>query len=317
MTLPSARLMLKPAQLQLIYRIAETGQLQHAAQICGMTQPAASRMLAKTEWQVGAALFFRRPNGMEPTEIGESVLRRARVILREIYSMTSEVTALRAGLAGSVRIGAVTGPAVNYLVSAVREIKQQTPHADITVDVMPSRELLAYLSAGEMDFVLARILPEFESRDFDITPIRDEQVSLMVRVDHPLARAQTVTMVELSEYEWVMHQRGSPIREAIMKAFASLGLTEPGNIVSSPSLLFTIAYLSRSDAVAPISDEVAQLLIAPPVSAGFRFLPLGRRLRVPPYYLLTLRRRPLSQLALRLKRQVIETSQDAKSNKFG
>ncbi len=305
-----ARLMLKPAQLRLLQEIAEHGQLQLAAQASAMTQPAASRMLAAIEAQVGAPLFLRQPTGMEPTEIGLTVLRRARVILREMHSMAADVTALRGGLAGSVHVGAVTGPAVGTLVSAIRQIKQQSPEAEITVDVMPSRELLGHLAAGEMDFVLARILPEFESRDFNILQLRDEKVCFLVRAGHPLARAARVTLTELSDYEWIMQQRGAPIREAALAAFASVGLSEPGNIVNSPSLLLTIAYLAQSDAVAPISDEVADLLIRPPVAAGFAILQTRREIRVSPYYLLSLRRRPLSPLAMRLRDTVIQLSRD-------
>ncbi|WBU58179.1 LysR family transcriptional regulator [Paracoccus sediminicola] len=310
MTTTPSRLMLKPAQLRLIHEIAETGQLQLAAEACAMTQPAASRMLAETERQVGAPLFLRQPKGMALTEIGRNVLRRARVILREMSSMASDIRALRGGLAGSVHIGAVTGPAVGYLVSAIREVKQESPEADITVDVMPSRELLAGLIAGELDFVLARILPEFENRDLNILPMRDEKVSMIVRAAHPLARAPTVTLTELSDYEWIMQQRGAPIREATLNAFAALGLAEPCNIVNSPSLLLTIAYLAQSDAIAPISDEVAQLLLAPPVSAGFALLRMRREIRVSPYFLLSLRRRPLSPLAARLRDSVARHAPD-------
>lgn len=96
MSLPPARLMLKPAQLRLIQQIAEHGQLQLAAETVGMTQPAASRMLAEIEHQVGAVLFLRQPKGMEPTEIGRAVLRRARVILREMVSMASDARCARA-----------------------------------------------------------------------------------------------------------------------------------------------------------------------------------------------------------------------------
>lgn len=302
---PPARLMLKPAQLRLVHEIAEHGQLQLAAEACAMTQPAASRMLAEIERLVGAPLFQRQPKGMEPTEIGLTVLRRARVILREMYSMAADVTALRGGHAGSVRIGAVTGPAVGYLVAAIREIKQEAPEADITVDVMPSRELLTHLAAGEMDFVLARILPEFESRDFNILPMHDEKVAFLVRADHPLARAPSVTLTELADYQWIMQQRGAPIREAALEAFASVGLAEPRNVVNSPSLLLTIAYLAQSDAVTPMSHEVARLLIQPPVSAGFVTLAVRHAITVSPYYLLNLRRRPLSPLAERLRDVVI------------
>jgi DNA-binding transcriptional LysR family regulator len=297
--------MLKPAQLRLLRAIEDQGKLQSAAEACAMTQPAASRMLAEIERAVAAPLFLRQPTGMQPTEIGRQVLRRARVILREMQRMSTDVEALRDGYAGSVHVGAVTGPAVSYLVQAIRDIKAEAPEAEINVDVMPSRDLLGHLAAGEMDFVLGRILPEFDSRDFNILPLRDEKVSFLVRAEHPFARAPQVTLTELSESEWIMQQRGAPIREAALAAFASVGLPEPKNIVNSPSLLFTIAYLAQGNAVAPISDEVADLLTKPPVSAGLKKLPVLRDLRVSPYYLLSLRRQPMSPLALRLRDALI------------
>lgn len=300
-----ARFFPKPAQLRLILEIADTGQLQQAAANCAMTQPAASRMLAEIERQLGAALFTRQPKGMQPTEMGTTVLRRARVILRELHSMAADVHALGGGQAGSVHVGAVTGPAVGYLMSAIREIKQDTPEAEITVDVMPSRELLVHLTAGTMDFAMARILPEFDSRDFEILPLRDEKVAFCVRADHPMARSPMVTLTELHGHEWIMQSRGAPIREATMEAFSAVGLVEPRNIVNSPSILFTIAYLAHSNAIASVSEEVAHLLMRPPVGAGFALLAQPREIRVAPYYMLNLRRRPLSQLARRVREKVI------------
>lgn len=296
----SSRLSLKPAQIRLLTEIAEHGQLQLAAERLAMTQPAASRMLAETERQIGAPLFTRLPKGMELTEIGRAVQRRARVILREFGSIEEDVRALRSGDAGSVRIGAVTGPAVSYLVQAIRAVKRDAPQADVTVDIMPSRELLQHLVAGEMDFVLCRILPEFDSNEFEIQPMQDEKVSFLARASHPLARAPILTLTEISDYEWVMQQRGAPIREATMAAFAEVGLPEPRNVVNTPSLLMTIAYLAQSDAIAPVSEEVVELLLRPPVTANFAELRIAYDIRVSPYYLLSLKRRPLSPLAARL-----------------
>lgn len=303
------QLTLKPAQLRLIVEVAESGQLQIAAAATSMTQPAASRMLAEIERAVGAPLFLRQPKGMELTEIGAVMVRRARAMLREMRSMAAEVQALREGQGGAVRVGAVTGPAVGYLVPAIRAIKREAPDAEITVDVLPSRDLLRQLTAGEMDFALARVLPEFDSREYEIHPMRDEKVALLVRAGHPLARAPRVTFTELTDYEWIMQERGAPIREATLEAFGAVGLAEPRNIVNSPSLLLTIAYLSRSDAIAGMSEEVAQLLTQPPVSAGFAVLTMPREVRVSPYYMLNLRRRPLSPVAARLRELVIAHSE--------
>jgi DNA-binding transcriptional LysR family regulator len=302
------RQMLKPVQLRLVQEIATHGQLQLAAEAVGMTQPAASRALAEVERHFGSPLFVRQPRGMTPTEIGLSVLRRAQVILRELRSISTDVEALRSGFAGAVSVGAVTGPAVSDLIPAIREVKKVAPEADITVEVMPSRDLLRRLTEGEMDFVLARILPEFDSRDFEILPMRDEKVSFVVRADHPLARAPSVTLTELSTAEWIMQQHGAPIREATVAAFAHVGLPEPRNVINSPSMLLSIAYLAQSEAVAPISEEVASLLMAPPINAGFAVLNVPHDVRVSPYYLLNLRRHPLTPLALQLRERLIRRS---------
>lgn len=301
-----SRLALKPAQLRLLRAIDEQKKLQLAADACAMSQPAASRMLAEVERRLGAPLFLRQPTGMEPTEIGRAVVRRARAILREVDLMGADVTALREGYAGAVHVGAVTGPAVSSLVSAIRDVKAVSPACEITVDVLPSRDLLAHLAAGEMDFVLGRILPEFSGADFNILPLRGERVSFLARAGHPLARAGQVTLMQLSDMEWIMQQRGAPIREVALEAFASVGLPEPKNIVNTPSLLFTIAYLAQCNAVAPMSDEVADLLIQPPIAAGVIKLAVQRELWVSPYYLLSPKRRPMTPLATRLRDAVIQ-----------
>lgn len=298
-------LSLKPVQLRLIVAIAEHGQLQIAAADTAMTQPAASRMLSEIERGMGTALFHRRPKGMEPTEAGQIVIRRARVMLREMRTLASEVRGLREGFVGSVNVGAVTGPAVGHLVPAIQKIKKTAPRAGISVDVAPSRKLLRDLAAGHLDFALARLLPEFDSRDFDIHPMRDEKVLLLVRMAHPLAQAPLVTLTELADYEWVMQERGAPIREAMVDAFGAVGLSEPGNAVNSSSLLLTLAYLAQSDAIAPISEEVVQLLTEAPVNAQFTALRIDRALRVSPYFLLCLRGRQLLPLAQRLRDLVL------------
>lgn len=299
------RQMLKPVQLHLILAIAEHGQLLLAADALGMTQPAASRMLAEVERLLGAPLFQRQPRGMVPTEIGRMVLHRATIILRELQGLTAHLRDVLAGLVGAVRVGAVTGPAVGIMVSAVRDLKKVAPDAEITVDVLPSRDLLTLLVAGEMDFVLARNLPEFEGTEFTVHPMADEKVSILTRADHPLARAPLVTLTELQDYEWVMQQRGAPIREAVLRAFSDLGLPEPRNVINSPSSLLALAYLAQSFAVAPVSSEVAEVLIRPPVAAHLVTLPLPVDILVTPYYLLHLRRRELSALALRLRDMVL------------
>ncbi len=117
----------KPSHLGLILKIAETGQLQTAAQALSMSQPAASRILADLEKSVGAPLFDRTPKGMNVTPLGEAYLRHARVILSELDSLSKDVQRLKNGQAGEVRIGSVTGPAVAVLLPAIQSMREKKP----------------------------------------------------------------------------------------------------------------------------------------------------------------------------------------------
>jgi len=292
---------LKTAQLRLIAAVADHGQLQMAAAELAMTQPAASRMLAEIEKAVQAPLFQRSPRGMVPTLIGRVLARRARAMLQEMRDMAREVEELREGRGGIVRVGAVTGPAIGYLVPAIRQVKAASPEVEITVEVAPSVQLLRELAAGHLDFALARLLPEFDSKEFDLQPARDEIVALLVRRDHPLSRAPRVSLPELAQYEWVMQERGAPIRQAMEDAFGEAGRPLPRNIVNSSSLLLMIALLSQTNAIAPMAEEVAALIMDEPVGAGFAVLALDRQIRVSPYFLLCTRGRVLSPVANRLR----------------
>lgn len=297
---------LKPSQMQLIAAIADLDQLQLAAQKVAMSQPAASRMLADIEAAAGGALFHRHAKGMVPTELGLLVIRRVRAVLRELQSLGDDLAAHRSGSGGEVRIGSVTGPAAGVLVNAIRTFKQTSTAATVTVEVLPSRDLIHYLSKGELDFALARLLPEFDSQDFDLHPMRDEKVVLVTRAAHPLASRRAVSLAELTDHEWLMQARGSPIREATLGCFGEAALPEPRNIVNSPSLVFTIAYLRATDAIAALSEEVAQLLTQADMGHAFASLPIDQDMRVPPYFLLTLRNRPLSPAAQKLRKLVLD-----------
>ena len=88
---------------RLVRAIADHGQLSQAAGRLALSQPAASRLLSEIERSLGAPLFERHPKGMRPTPTGEVMARRAAAILAEIDGTARELSAFRAGSAGSVR----------------------------------------------------------------------------------------------------------------------------------------------------------------------------------------------------------------------
>lgn len=287
----------KPSHLALILKISETGQLQAAAQAMSMSQPAASRILADLEKSAGAPLFERTPKGMTVTPLGEAYLRHARVILSELDSLSKDVQRLKNGQAGEVRIGSVTGPAVATLLPAIQSMRQKTPHIDLTIEVGPSTELIRGLNEGRFDFIFARIPATQDSRDYLVHPARSEIVKLLIRDTHPVAGRKAVSLCDLTEYDWIIQERGSPIRLAVEEAFHSAAVPTPPHVINSSSLLVVLSLVERTDIIAPLSNEVASLLSGETLGARLEMVDLAQDITVSPYFIIRNRFKELPQAA--------------------
>jgi len=297
---------LKPQHIELVLRIAETGQLQRAAQMAAMSQPAASRVLSEIEQRAGGPLFERHPKGMSLTALGEICIRHGKVILEEYDALDSEAMRVAGGEKGLVRVGAVTGPAVGLLMPAIRKIKAIAPDIEMTIDVGPSSDLVRGLAEGRFDFVISRLPSEYDSRDFHLHPARSEQVSLIVRPQHPLAGRKEITLDALLGFEWVVQERGSPIRQAVESAFLEKGLSAPERVSNSSSLLVVLSLLEGTDTIAPQTIEVAKMLADGPLGANLTMLELAEPITVSPCFVIRNRFRQLPAAADRLLRAVLE-----------
>ena len=296
------RLQLK--DFRLIRAIYETGQLAIAAERLSVTQPAASRMLAGIEKLIGMTLFVRHPKGMTPTPAGEILARNAAGLLNGLQQTLQEVSAVSSGKAGSVRVGSVTGGAVAFVVPAIQKLKETAKSAEIYVNVAPSDVLIQGLIDGEFDFVLSRLPPGIDARQFTILTGRVEIIRFLVREGHPLADEKKLRLSELSGYEWIIQDPHTPLRQAIDEAFISQGIPVPAETVNTTSLLVMIAYLTSSDAISPITQEVAELL-GPKVFGGrIASLDMADSVVITPYHLISRRNTSLSPLALRLRELV-------------
>lgn len=296
------RLQLK--DFRLIQAISETGQLALAAERLAMTQPAASRMLAGIERVIGTPLFTRHPKGMTATPVGEILTRNATALVNGLDRTLHEVHAAGLGRAGTAHVGAVTGGAVAFVVPAIRQLKQAAAGADIHVDVASSDVLMDGLVRGDYDFVLSRIPAGTDARQFTIRRGRVEIISFLVRRGHPLTALDRPTLGDLEGHEWVIQARHTPMRQAVEEAFIARNLPLPDEIVNTTSLLVMLAYLASTDAVAPVSREVAGLLGPRGIASSVVVLEMDDPIIIGPYHLISRRNHLLSPLAVRLRELV-------------
>ncbi|SER46895.1 DNA-binding transcriptional regulator, LysR family [Tranquillimonas rosea] len=249
---------LKLRHLRLMAALEETGQISAAAAFLNMTQPVASRLLADLERLLGASLHDRHPRGITLTPTGRLLAARGRRLLSELDETGREIARLTAGTRGRVHVGSVTGPALELVLPAIREARVTLPEIEIAVQVGTSDELGERLLSGELDFYIGRLHDSMDARAVTLRPIGPEPISLIVRTGHPLTRRPGADLSDCLRYDWVMQPPGGLLRRTAEAYLLERGLPVPDRIVSTSSLLLTLAMIGGSNAVAPVARSVAR-----------------------------------------------------------
>jgi DNA-binding transcriptional LysR family regulator len=277
---------LKLGHLRILAALQQTGQIGLSADMLGMTQPAASRLLAEVERIAGVPVHMRVGRGVTLTATGEVLARRAHRVLMELHDAGRDITELTKGQVGQVSIGSVTAPALDLVLPALRSARLSSPGIAAEVTVAPSDLLCAQLLAGKLDFVLGRVPSELDASQFSGQIIAPEPVLLVARRAHRLALAQTVSPQDLMDYDWVMPGGASVLSIAVLARLQRLGLPAPNRRLSTASFLLTLALLKQSNSIAPLASAVA-LQFAEGPDAPFAVLKVDLGIEVSPFSLLT------------------------------
>ncbi|OQM73661.1 LysR family transcriptional regulator [Manganibacter manganicus] len=288
--------------MRMIAALDDSSRVSAAAQVLNISQPAASRMIAEMEAILGVPLCERLPRGITMTPYGKALARRARSVLLEMREADREIAELKAGKGGSVFLGAVTAPAIELAVPAIREIRKLYPRIEITMQVETSNVLARELLASRHDFIIARIPDDLNPRLFESRVIGIEKACLIVRRGHPLLQNAPVRLQQTAAYDWVFQSGGSPLRQAMEANFMNRNIALPERVLNTSSLLLTLVMVAQSDAIAPVSIQVARFIQSPEGLMGaIDILPTEVDIEIRPYSLITVKNRALSPAARMLR----------------
>lgn len=295
---------LKLSHLRLLAALAETGQIGLAADMMGIAQPAASRLLAEIERISGQPVHLRTGRGIMLTPMGQALARRAARVVTEIRDAEREITEIGTGGAGHVRIGSVTGPALDRVLPALRTARLALPGITTEVIVAPSDLLGQQLQSGRLDFAIGRMPEGMEDQLTLSEPIDSEPVSLLVRRGHRLAGAGNLRAAELMDYDWVMPGPEAILTRAVLHRLSELGLPRPPQRIATASFLLTLALVQQSNAIAPLARAVSDRFGTGPDSP-YAALPIDLGIVVAPYGLMSRRGAILTPAAHRLAEMIL------------
>lgn len=284
MTLPLHHL--KMTHLRLLAHLLDTGRITAAADIIGVSQPTASRLIVEIEDIIGQPIHERSGRGIRMTPVGETLAKRARRILSELHEATVEVSGLASGESGHLRLGSVTAPALGLMLPALRTLRLTHPNISADVSIAPSALLCQELRAGRLDLVLGRPTEPRDHDDFVVEPLATEPVALIARQNHPLAGRNDISLSDLLQFDWVMPDSLSPLGSAVIRAFKDHGMPLPRQSLTTASFLLTLTVVRQTNAIAPLAQAVTDVFAASE-DTGYVTLMSPLQIDVGPYGLIT------------------------------
>ena len=206
-------------QLSAIVGIADHGSFSAAADALQTVQSNISAHVKKLERELGCELVDRATGRL--TEAGQIVVARSKRVEAELDALLSDVVALTREVAGTVRIG-IIGTTARWLVPQLLSVTpQRYPHLHLVFIESATTRLDTQLATGQVDLAVLN-LPT-AGTDLASTPLFEEDLVLVVPIDHPLAGSREVSLSELKGIPMLLPVADTAFRADLDAALKSAG----------------------------------------------------------------------------------------------
>jgi LysR family hca operon transcriptional activator len=177
--------------LRYFIAVAEAGSLTVAAeQRLHTAQPSLSRQIRDLEREVGVPLLTRSARGVELTAAGRIFLDHARLALVQVEAAGEAARRAAKPAKPSFALGFLTGQEMDWLPEAMRILRDELPHIDVTVSSQYSPGLADDLMRGKLDAAFLR--PEAHASDLSYELVTREPLVVILPSDHRLAARDAI-----------------------------------------------------------------------------------------------------------------------------
>ena len=211
-------------QLEYFVAVAHEQHFARAAERCYVSQPALSAAIAKLERELDVTLINRGHSFVGLTAEGERLVVWAKRILAEHDAFTSEVRAVRSGVTGTLRLGAV--PTASTTASLVLSAFC-ADHPLVKVQIhsrLATTELYRQLRDFELEAAIVHAVPD-DARDIELLPLYEERFVLIAPSDMLPPAMSTVRWPDAAQLPLALLSHDMRGRQVLDEVFAEHGIT--------------------------------------------------------------------------------------------
>ncbi|MCZ4578413.1 LysR family transcriptional regulator [Gordonia amicalis] len=248
-------------QLEYFVAVADEESFTAAAQRVHTTQPNISAQIRSLERELGSALFDRSGRSVRLTDAGRAALPAARTALAAAAGVIHAVSEVRGLLRGSLAVGMVEGCTVAPLFTALGTFGSTHPKVALTLRESPSDRLIASVTDGSLDVVLASYGDELP-RGIESLTVISEPVVAVVPADTS-GKVEAAQLDDLRRQSLICLPCGAGIRTVFDDAaVAHGGPIRPAIEASSPDAIVELVCSGMGTGILSASIAAADERVA-------------------------------------------------------
>ena len=247
--------------LAYLIALARERSFRRAAEACNVAQPTLSAGIKHLEDDLGTLLVLRssRFHGLTPE--GEKALEWAKRLVGDARAMRQDLTSLKGGLAGHLRI-AVIPTALTTVPALTTPVLQRHPALQFTITSCTSDEVLERLDNLEADAGITYLGLESIGR-LQSVPLYTERYRLVTTASSPLGHRDAVPWADLAAIPLCLLAPDMQNRRIMDRIMHSVG-AQFRTTLQSNSQVTLIAHVLQGPWSTILPEHLVHTLALPP-----------------------------------------------------
>jgi DNA-binding transcriptional LysR family regulator len=187
--------------------VSDTLNFSEAAKCLYIPQSAVSQQIALLEEKVGTKLFFRDKRTVQLTNAGNVFLKYALKVLDDTNTVIDDVQKAQEGFIGSISIGFLAGPVINFLPALMKSFTLKYPNIKIKIRHLTVQQLNEKISTNEIDIAFGVSYGPIVNPNIEYQFLYESKICLYVSELHPIANNKTIALSSLANEFFVLRDR--------------------------------------------------------------------------------------------------------------
>jgi DNA-binding transcriptional LysR family regulator len=197
--------------LRLVLNIAEAASITNGAARSGLALASASERLRDLERALGVSLFERQRRGVSPTSAGLALIHHARLVIRQLDEMSSELGQFAKGLRGRIRVLSNTAATLEFLPPLIGAFLSTHPTIDVEIEDRPSPDIVRAVANGRADLgIVADVVDA--AAELETVPFAEDRLVLVTPKGHALGKRKRLAFRDVLDQDFVGLPTGSALQ---------------------------------------------------------------------------------------------------------